>query len=214
MAVSGVLLVLFILFHLAGNFSIFWGPETYNSYASHLRELGILLWVARAGLLAAFITHVFFTVRLALANRATRNTRYTVRVYAGGTNFVKLTMLYTGIMVFAFVCLHLHDFSFRDKSGPASMVAGLSGGQSLGLYGLVWNAFANPTHATLYVIAVTAVGLHFSSAVSTIWVTLGVLTEQATAKVNLAVRILGALIALGFSSIPVYVLAATLLRGV
>ena len=208
-AVSGVVLVLFILGHLAGNFILFWGPEAYNAYSHHLHGLGSVLWVVRAGLMAAFVTHVGFTVWLALANRAARDKGYTVRNYGGGTDLVKLTMLYTGILVFVFVLFHLNDFTLGDKTGPATAVAGLNAGQSLGLYGLVWNSFANPLHSMLYILAMSAVGLHFSNAVSTIWVTLGVLTDTATPKANLAARILGALIALGFSSIPIYVLAAT-----
>ena len=213
-AVSGVALVLFILAHLSGNFTIFWGPNAYNAYSRHLHGLGILLWLARFGLIAAFVTHVGFSVWLALANRAARETPYAVQNYGGGTNLVKLTMLYTGIVVFAFICLHLYDFTFRDQTGPGTVVAGLNGGQTLGLYGLVWNAFANPVHSILYILAMSAVGLHFSNAVSTIWVTLGALTDSATAKANLAARILGALVALCFSSIPIYVLATTYLRGV
>ena len=108
-----------------------------------------------------------------------------------------------------FVLLHLHDFTFRNTAGPRSIVAGMNTGESLGLYGVVWNAFASPLHSILYIVAMAAVGLHFSNAVSTIWVTLGVLTDAATAKANLIARILGAAIALGFSSIPIYVLVAS-----
>jgi len=212
-AVSGLMLVLFVMGHLTGNLLIFRGPEVYTDYSRHLLSLGPLLWTARIGLAAAFVVHGTFTVWLALANRAARNTPYAVRKYEGGTNLVKLTMLYTGILVFVFVVLHLHDFSFRNKTGPATIVAGMNAGQSLGLYGLVWNSFANPVHSLLYILAVWAVGLHFSNAVSTIWVTLGVLTDEATAKANLAARVLGVLIALGFTSIPLYVLAATYLAG-
>jgi succinate dehydrogenase / fumarate reductase cytochrome b subunit len=208
-AVSGLLLVLFILVHLAGNFIIFWGPVAYNSYSHHLHGVPVLLWMARLGLIAAFVAHVTFTVWLALANRAARRTPYAVRRYMGGTDLVKLTMLYTGIVVFVFIILHLRDFTFRSPTGPATIVAGLNGAQSLELYGVVWNAFANPVHSSLYMLAMAAVGLHFSNAVSTIWVTTGVLTDAATAKANLAARIAGALIALGFSSIPIYILAVT-----
>lgn len=213
-AVSGLFLIFFILAHLSGNFLLFRGPDAFNSYSAHLHALGILLWGIRLGLLAAFVTHVTLTVWLSLANRAARTTRYAVRRHMGNTNFVKLTMIYTGLLVLAFAAIHLYDFTLADKSGPRSIVNGMNDGRSLGLYGVVWNAFANPVHSLFYVLAVTAVGLHFSNAVSTIWVTLGLLTDAATARANWAARILGALIAAGFSSIPIYVLAMSYWRGV
>jgi succinate dehydrogenase / fumarate reductase cytochrome b subunit len=203
-AVSGVLLVLFILGHLAGNFILFRGPEAYNAYSRHLHDLGALLWVVRAGLLAAFVAHVTFTIQLALANRAARKTGYTVVTRLGNTDFVKLTMLYSGLLV----------LTLANTAGPRADVIAAHGSQNLGIYGVVWNSFSNPIHAVLYILAMAAVGLHFSNAVSTIWVTLGVLSDAATARVNLAARVLGALIAVGFSSIPVYVLFATHLTGV
>jgi succinate dehydrogenase / fumarate reductase, cytochrome b subunit len=210
-ALSGVALVLFILAHLAGNFFIFGGPDAYNAYATRLHSLGILLWFARLGLAATFAVHVALTLWLALENRAARNTRYAVRTNAGGTNIAKLTMLYTGLLVFAFVILHIVDFAFGDTAGPRSVMHGAKIAGSLGLYGLVWNSFANPVHSLLYIVALCAVGLHFSNAVSTIWVTLGVLTDSATTKVNLAAQAMGALVAFAFCSIPLYVLAVTYL---
>jgi len=213
-AVSGLVLVLFLVMHLSGNLLLFQGPEVFNAYSARLHAMGILLWAARLGLLAAAITHGVFTVWLFLANRAARTTGYAVRKYMGNTNLVKRTMMYTGLMVLAFVLFHLYDFALADKTGPRSVVAAVSGGQSLGLYGVVWGSFSDPLHSLFYLAAVWAAGLHFSNAVSTIWVTLGVLTEAATAKVNFVARLFGLLIALGFSSIPIYVFIMTHLRGV
>ncbi len=213
-AVSGLVLVLFILVHLAGNLILFRGPDAFNAYSQHLHELGLLLAAIRAGLIAAFVLHVVMTAWLVLANRAARTTRYAVQRTMGNTNFVKQTMIYSGLLILVFVLLHLYDFTFIDKAGPYSVVEGRNTGQSLGLYGIVWNAFSNPLHSLLYIVAMAALGLHFSNAVSTIWVTLGVLSDAATAKANLAARVLGAAIAVAFSAIPLYVLAMTHLRGV
>ena len=120
-------------------------------------------------------------------------------------------MLYTGILVFAFLVLHIADFALGDQTGPRSVADGLDKGKSLGLYGLVWNSFANPIHSLLYIVALCALGLHFSNAVSTIWVTLGVLPDKAMSMATCVAQVIGALIALGFISIPLYVLASTYL---
>lgn len=208
-ALSGLTLVLFILAHLAGNFLIFRGPEAFNAYAHHLQSLGVVLWMARIGLLGAFVTHVALTIRLKWVSRSARDSGYAVKKYMGNTTVAKLTMLYTGLVIFLFLIYHIHDFTLRDKTGVIAEVAG----ENLGVYGVVWNSFADPAHSALYILAVWAVGLHFSNAVSTIWVTLGLLTESTTFLANWIARVLGILVAAGFSSIPLYVLAKTFLMG-
>jgi len=208
---SGLALVLFIIAHLAGNFFLFGGPEAYNAYAEHLHAVGPLLWMARLGLIAAFMVHVGFTIWLALENRQARDTRYAVKTHAGGTDVAKVTMLYTGILMLTFVVLHILDFAMGDQAGARSVVEGWGEGKSLGLYGLVWNSFANPLHSLFYLAALAAVGLHFSNAVSTIGVTFGALTESAMAKATIVARVMGVLVTLAFASIPLYVLATTYL---
>jgi succinate dehydrogenase / fumarate reductase cytochrome b subunit len=211
-AVSGLALVLFVIVHLAGNFTLFAGPDAFNAYSRHLHSLGMLLWLARLGLIAAFVTHAVFTVWLFFANRAARKTSYAVNNRMGGTDLAKLTMIYSGAVVLVFVVLHLHDFTFRNAEGAAGAIA--DSGNNLGLYGLVWNSFSKPSHVIFYVVCMCALGLHLSNVISTIWVTLGVLTDAATPRVNLFARVIGVLLALGFSSIPIYVLAVNYWAGV
>jgi succinate dehydrogenase / fumarate reductase cytochrome b subunit len=71
-AITGVILVGFIVGHLLGNLQIFFGPEYINSYAEKLRSLGALLWIIRAGLLVVVVLHIYFTIRLAIDNRRAR----------------------------------------------------------------------------------------------------------------------------------------------
>src|SRR3954470_17916950 len=69
-ALTGVVLIAFVVGHLLGNLQIFLGPDWINSYAEHLRELGPLLWVIRAFLLVNVLIHIFFTISLAIDNRS------------------------------------------------------------------------------------------------------------------------------------------------
>lgn len=208
-ALSGLALILFLFMHMAGNFFLFLGPKAYNAYAEHLHT-GVQLTVARVGLASAFVVHAGCTFWLWLDNRRTRNTPYAVANTLGGTDWVKRSMIYTGAAVVLFLLLHLCDFAFRAKVPPASVL----NGQDLGLYGLVWNSLRQPAHAFIYLAAVWAVGLHVSNVVSTLWVTLGVLTDSATARVNSLARVTGLVVALGFSAIPVYVIVVSFLKGI
>ena len=71
-ALTGVILIAFIVGHLLGNLQIFLGPEWVNSYAEKLRALGPLLWVIRVFLLVTVLLHIFYTISLALENRRAR----------------------------------------------------------------------------------------------------------------------------------------------
>jgi succinate dehydrogenase / fumarate reductase cytochrome b subunit len=88
------------------------------------------------------------------------------------------------------------------------------GEESMGLYGVVFNSFANPLRSLFYIIAVCGVGLHLSHAIASVLSTLGILTEKSTDKAELAAKVIGVIVAVGFSSIPLYVLLRAHVIGV
>lgn len=213
-AVTGLAMVGFIFGHLLGNFLIFKGPEAFNAYAHHLQSLGPLLWAARIGLITALVLHVWTTVALYWSNWGARGSRYAVTAYRGRKPFPTRIMIFTGIIIFAFLGLHLYDFTFAVKEGAGTIVEGMGDGAELGLFGLVWNSFANPLRSLLYLAAVWSVGFHFAHALASIWVTLGLMKEGLTGKAEAAAWLIGAAVALGFSLIPLYVLCTTYVTGV
>src|SRR5437868_44699 len=80
-AVTGVILILFVVGHLLGNLQIFLGPDWINGYSQHLRDLGPLLWAIRIFLLATVTIHIYATIQLAIANRRARPGPYVDRNY-------------------------------------------------------------------------------------------------------------------------------------
>src|SRR5215470_16301269 len=79
---TGVILILFVIGHLLGNLQIYLGPEWINAYSQHLHDLGPILWMIRAFLLASAILHIYFTILLAVENRRARPEPYRDRNYA------------------------------------------------------------------------------------------------------------------------------------
>src|SRR5919206_3097478 len=75
-AVTGVILILFVIGHLLGNLQIYLGPEWINAYSQHLRDLGPLLWLIRIFLTVSVLLHIYFTIQLAIENRRARPDRY------------------------------------------------------------------------------------------------------------------------------------------
>jgi succinate dehydrogenase / fumarate reductase cytochrome b subunit len=205
-ALSGIVMVLFIFGHLVGNLLLMAGPETFNAYAAHLQALGPLLSVMRLVMVTSLLAHVTFTVWLKLLGLgAARPGRYAVTVRRAPKGLGTRSMIYTGLLILCFILLHVYDFTFANKTGVRSMI----NGQSLGLYGVVFNGFSNPAHSGLYIVAMCVLGLHFSHLLSSLWVTLGILADRATAGADFTARTVGALVALGFICIPMYVLVKT-----
>jgi len=110
--ISGGLLVLFVLAHLAGNLTIYIGPygEGINKYAQALHASPILLWGARGGLLLVFLVHIFTTLSLVLENRRARPQRYAVKARVQSTIFAR-TMALSGLVVLSFLIFHVLQFA-------------------------------------------------------------------------------------------------------
>lgn len=112
MAVTGVVLMLFIIGHLVGNLQIFLPPDHINGYAYFLHQLGPLLWTARFVLLASVILHIWAATALALENRAARGREpYGVKTWIQAS-FASRYVRWTGYIVLVFVLYHLAQFTF------------------------------------------------------------------------------------------------------
>lgn len=213
--VTGVLLVGFIIMHLMGNLLILIGPGAFNHYAEQLHNLGELVWLARLGLIVAFVTHISMAISLARANAAARGAqRYEVEKSVGRKTAATRLMTISGVAILCFVLFHVYDFTITgDRTGDRSFVEGM-GEESMGLYGVVFNSFANPVRSLFYIIAVCAVGMHLSHAIASVAVTLGFLADKSTDRVELAAKVIGFIVAAGFTSIPLFVLLRAHVIGV
>ncbi|MES2123160.1 MAG: succinate dehydrogenase, partial [Gemmatimonadota bacterium] len=72
MAVTGLVLVLFLLSHMISNVLVFANPQHLDDYGAWLRSFGPLLWVARLGLLTAAVIHILAAWQLTQMSRAAR----------------------------------------------------------------------------------------------------------------------------------------------
>jgi succinate dehydrogenase / fumarate reductase cytochrome b subunit len=202
-AVTGLLLVLFILGHLAGNFFIFAGPEAYNGYAQHLEALRPALNVVEGLLLLTFVVHMFFTITLLIENiRARGLWRYAVDHPVGDRTWASRVIPLTGSFILVFVIYHLLDFLYADDSGPRALINGVG----YGIYGLVYNAFKDFRHGGAYILAVSFLGFHLAHGVQSFIQTLGFEHPVWSPRIRVLSTWMGVLVALAYSSIPVYIL--------
>lgn len=113
-ALTGLALTTFVIFHMLGNLQIYLGRDAYNSYAQALHKLGPLLWVARGGLLFCVVVHLGLAMKLKWRNLDARPQRY-VAERTKRASLPSRTMVLTGLAILAFIILHLAHFTFGLK---------------------------------------------------------------------------------------------------
>ena len=190
MAVTGLILIGFVIGHLVGNLQIFSAPDKINGYAEFLHGLGPLLWVARIGLLVAVVIHIWAAVVLTLENRRARGlSRYGVKNTIRAT-LASRTMRLTGLVVLAFIVYHLLHFTvggvqkeaFKDNRPAYVMtedyhVAGLSvvpaGKVVADVHSMVIYGFQNVPVSIFYIIAVGLLSFHLVHGVDSMFQTFG-----------------------------------------
>jgi len=206
MAVTGLLLFLFLIGHLAGNSLIFKGRDAINSYAQGLKNLGPLLWVIRIGLLAVFLAHVATAIKLGAANKEARPMPYAKEDTVQATWMSRYMML-TGMVVLAFVVYHLLHFTFHQFGPRGQMVEILADGTTrTDVYGMVVAGFKSPLITISYVVAHIFLLLHLLHGVSSLGQTLGWNHETVTPLVRKGLPAIAVLIVVGKLCIPLSIL--------
>ena len=69
-ALTGLCLVVFVVVHMLGNLQLFEGPHALNRYAAFLRDMPIVLWMVRIGLLSIAVLHIGLAVQLSIRSIA------------------------------------------------------------------------------------------------------------------------------------------------
>ncbi len=120
-AITGLMLSGFVVVHMVGNLQIFLGPDAINDYAHKLKETGLLLWIARLGLLGVFLMHIGLALRLRMRAHEARPVPYAHEVTVQAS-FASRTMAYSGFVILAFVLFHIAHYTvgvIQPVPGPA-----------------------------------------------------------------------------------------------
>ena len=212
-AVTGILLVLFVIGHLIGNMTVFLGPDALNTYAEKLHSLGPILWVVRIGLLAVVGLHIYFTMLLWKENQKARPKKYIASNPIGTTVFAR-TMRLSGLIVLAFVVFHLAHFTARVvDTSYQSMTTTLAGHPVHNVYGMVVKGFSSAPMVAIYVVGLFLLTFHLSHGLSSLFQTIGITNTRIRKNYELAGRVVAWLLFLGYVSIPIAILVFGLGKG-
>lgn len=205
-AVSGILLVLFVLGHLLGNLTIFLGPDAINAYAHKLESLGPVLWVIRLVLLSILSAHIYFTMLLWQENQKARPKKYIAADPIKTTVFAR-TMRLSGLIVLAFVIFHLAHFTARivDPSYSA-LVTTLDGHQVRDVYAMLVKGFSSFPIVAIYITGLFLLTFHLSHGLSSLFQTLGITNRRIRSTYEIVGRLIAWGLFLGYISIPISIL--------
>jgi succinate dehydrogenase / fumarate reductase cytochrome b subunit len=196
MAVTGLILIGFVIGHLVGNLQIFQEPDHINGYGQFLHSLGALLWVARIVVAASVVIHVWAATALTLENHDARGAvpygfKHTIQA-----TLASRMMRWTGYIVFVFLLYHLAHFTiglaqtgtFKEALPRYTMtgdyrVAGfvvVKAGTTdvLDVYNMVILGFQNPIVSLFYIVAVGLLSFHLLHGFDSMFQTLGLRSEK------------------------------------
>lgn len=211
MAASGFVLLGFVVMHLLGNLLIYQGPEALNAYAHKLRELGPVLWAARAFLLAVLVVHVWTSIALTRENWKARPQRYAVQ-RTRETTLAARSMLISGVMVTAYLVYHLLHFTFRVTNPDISHAMDRFGHTDV--YAMAVLSFQQPAITLAYIVGMAAVCLHLSHGIGSACQSLGLNDERTIPAVAFIGRLIAVVLFIGYTAIPLSVLAGLVtIRG-
>ena len=202
-AVSGVLLVLFVIGHMLGNLTFYGGPDWINAYAEHLQGLGIFLWVIRLGLLAIVATHITFTILLWHENMRAKPAKYAVQAKLE-TSIYARSMRLSGLTVLAFIIFHIVDLTWQGLHPETRGWVDPQGRHDV--YRMMIAVFSSPLVSGFYILAVGLLAMHLSHGIASLFQTLGFTSLAMRPRYEFAARVIGWVLFAGFASIPLSVL--------
>ncbi len=211
MALSGLIMVLYLLAHMYGNLKVFSGQAAFDGYAEHLRTVGEpflpyagALWIIRVVLVVSVLLHAFAAVVLwrrargATEGRGGRRYESTKARRGVQRTYASFTLRWGGVVIGLFIVFHLLQLT-SNTIHP--------GGASGSPYERVVNGFQIWWVTVSYTVALLAVGLHLRHGFWSAFADLGANTSVARrGQLNVAATVVASVITVGFLLPPFAIL--------
>ena len=211
MAVTGLIMIGFLVMHMYGNLKVFMGAESFDHYAHWLKgdilypliPSGWFIWIFRAFMLAAIVLHMWSAYSLTMKARQAHGSRY-VRATRKSQTYAARTMRWGGVLLAGFLVFHLLQFTAR------LVTTGFSATEP-SPYVMVIASFKQWWVVAAYAIWMVAVCMHLRHGVWSAFTTLGANTSLKAQRVlNGCAWVIAILLYIGFMIMPVAVLTGVL----
>ena len=209
MAVTGQMMVLFVIGHIAGNSTIYFGK--LNAYAAGLHALPLLVWAFRLAMLVVVSFHIYYALRLKLENNAARPEPYQKKKEMEST-FSGRNMIWTGAIIGTFLVYHLLHFTFQVIDPATAARAHLDSAGRPDVFLMVARGLQRIGIALVYIFSVTALWLHLSHGIQSSFQTLGLNGEQSFPYIRKGGWLAAFGLYIAYASIPVALAIGLVLR--
>lgn len=214
MALTGIGLLLFVIFHMIGNFKLYMGSHddvyAIDQYGHFLRELLVpllpwswALWFLRFGLIAMFAIHIHSAYALTVINRRS-NVNYASKRDYVAANFASRTMRVSGIIVVLYLFFHLADLTWGWTSD--NFVRG-------NVYDNMVDSMSRPIVAGIYIIGNTLLSIHIFHGIWSAMQSLGFANPRYNHLRRGLATIVSAAILIGNLSFPFAILTGIVDEG-
>jgi succinate dehydrogenase / fumarate reductase cytochrome b subunit len=204
MAVTGQLLLAFLLMHAAGNSALWVG--LINAYAAHLHALPPAVWLFRAALVTLLALHVWQGVTLTLENRAAKGRGYVITRYQRAT-FASRTMIWSGLAVAAFLVYHVLHLTLQVIHPEAAAAAHPDVAGRPDVHRMLVAGFAHAGTTAVYAGGMAALGLHLFHGIASSVQSFGLNGARSFPWLERCGGVTAVLLAAAFVGIPVAILA-------
>ena len=192
-ASTGLMVCLFLVFHLINNLIIFTGPENFNQLVAALEKIKPLIRIMEILLVIIFFTHIYNSLLLTIESKRSRNDSY-IKLSSSSSTIYSRTMFFSGSILFIFIVTHLSTiwFNFQNIDDHDKY------------YYLVTESvygFGNIFITILYLLSMILLGFHLRHGFQSAFKTLGVQNSRFDKILNVVSIFFWFIIPLGFFSI-------------
>ena len=205
MSLTGLFLISFLTIHLIGNLAIFSNDNglAFNTYAAFMSTnplIGTVSYLLYAGI----ILHVVIAIILYFSNSSARPVKYKVQNAKENSTWSSRSMTLLGLLIFAFILLHLKDFWWQYKhNGGYQFVEDANGNKDI--YILVIQQFKTTFALISYLVGLVALFLHLKHGFQSAFQTLGLEHKKYTPAIKAIGIAYAIIVPLAFAAMPVYV---------
>ncbi len=205
MAISGIVMLLFIFAHMVGNLHAFEGPEELDRYGEALRGLGeplfpdtLVLWLLfRLPVVLALVVHLHAAYALTRSNQRARSGSYESRNYVAA-NYASRTMRWTGVIILLFLVWHLADFTWGVEAVNPEFVRGA-------VYNNLVASLSRWPVFLFYLLALGALSLHVWHGAWSMFQSIGINNPRFNTWRRGFATVFACVVTAGFAAVPIAV---------
>ncbi len=190
MATTGLLLILFLCSHAAGNATIYMSRSVFQGYADELHSHPLIVIVFSLLFLAIFAAHIGVGIFLFYQNRQVSSSRYEVQTRVVKNSFASETMPYTGLFILLFLFVHIFGFTFGPEDVPISTT--------------VKEYLGNFFYGLFYIVSFIALAIHLSHGFWSMLQTFGINHPRYNVAISKLTLLIPLFFLVLFAGIPLY----------